>query len=236
MGGLRPLSALFILLAATPALAQQPQRHLLHFLSGTGFFVGREGYVLTNNHVVQNCSGITLEGAGRGAAASLVARDAENDLALLKAAIIPPVEAELRSEYFPVTNDESVVTVGFPGTSGLTTREARVLAPQGPGGEEKWLQFTDSVAQGNSGGPLLDSAANVIGVVMAKAEIYRTNANAAREELKARADIAITLPVVKRFLRANRVRFRESTGGGILAAHRVEDRAKGFITQVLCRQ
>lgn len=222
---------------AAPALAaQQPQMVMVKVNSGTGFFVNRDGHILTNDHVVQNCKSVRVQGPVRPAEASIIARDAQNDLALLKTDVLAPEVGELRSEYFPLSKEEPVVTVGFPGLAGLTTREADIVDIKGPAGEEQWVQFTDSVAQGNSGGPLLDRAASVVGVVVAKAAIYRYNTDGARNDLVRTSDIAIALPVVRRFLDDNRVRYRESTRSGELAAHRVEDRAKDFIVHVLCEQ
>lgn len=221
-------------LLASPAHAQQLR--IIHFSSGTGFFVNRDGYIVTNDHVVQNCRSVTVLGAVSEAPAEVIGRDEGNDLALLKTDATPTAVAELRSDYYPVEKGEEVVTVGFPGTSGLTTREATVVDPKGPTGEEKWLQFSDSVAQGNSGGPLLDRGAHVVGVVVAKAEIYATYQRSGHRELRGKSDIAISLPMVRRFLESHRVRYRQDTSGGMLASHRVEDRAKEFVVNVRCRQ
>lgn len=228
------LSLSFLLLAAA-AHGAQTRYTIVHYTSGTGFFVDRDGHIVTNAHVVEKCKSAAVSGAV-SAPAEVIARDEENDLALLKTAATPPDIAEIRSEYFPIEKNERVVTVGFPGVSGLTTREATVIEPKGPTGEKQWLQFTSSVTQGNSGGPLLDEGGKVIGVVMAKAELYRENPDAGRNDLISTMDVAIQPSVLRAFLADHHVRYRESASGGSLAAHRVEDRAREFVVNVRCLQ
>ncbi len=202
-------------------------------VTGTGFFVDRDGHVVTNNHVVKECKTITVHGAGSAGAAEVTARDKENDLALLKTSATSPSSGELRDERYPLQKDEPVVTVGFPGGRGPVTREAKIIDAKGPLGEEKWLQFTDSIARGNSGGPLLDQAGNVAGVVVAMTGKAVVNMG---DLLPGKIDLAIALPVVRSFLSSNGMRWRDGTPGGILAAHRLEDRAREYIVKIDCVQ
>lgn len=75
-------ASLLALLLAAPAQAQlyPPGTRIVHFLAGTGFFVNSDGYVLTNSHVVQNCTSLRLEGAVRAAPARVLAQDTETTL------------------------------------------------------------------------------------------------------------------------------------------------------------
>lgn len=224
---------LSIIVFALPCSANAGMRTVF---AGTGFYVNRDGYLVTNAHVVQNCQNITVQGAVADSVAELIARDESKDLAILKTGATPPDAAELRSDYFPVTKDERVVTVGFPGGRGPATREATIVDPKGPRGEPQWIQFTDASREGNSGGPLLDSGGKVLGVVMAKSSLYRKNLDSGREDIIRESDIAIANSVVKAFLDGAHVRYRENTSGGLLAAHRLEDRASEFIVIVRCWQ
>lgn len=223
-------------LIALPAHAQTPQYRIVHFLSGTGFFINREGNVVTNAHVLQNCKRITVLGAVPETEATLKDKDEKHDLALLKTTANPPDVAELRDPSFPAVKDERVVIVGFPGERGLTTDESLVIDPYGPQGEKEWLQFADSVGKGNSGGPLLDESGNVLGVVRAKAQLFTHNAEAGRDDLLSKSDIAVSLPTLRRFLDDSWVRYRTSLRQSPLAAHRVEDRAREFVVNVRCWQ
>lgn len=229
------ICSLLLPLFPLSAQAQQPVKRLL--ISGTGFFVNQDGYVVTNAHVVTNCARLTVVGPVPEIFAEQVARDSLNDLVILKTGAMPPAYAEFRSVYFPVLSGERAISVGFPGGGPLTTREAKILDVTGPNGESQWLQFSDSVKEGNSGGPLLDDSAKVIGVVLAKAELYRHNPDAGRDDILKQMDIAIQNTTLKDFLTRNHVRFRENgSGGGGLAAHRVEDRAREFVVNVRCLQ
>lgn len=211
----------------------------LTFSSGTGFFVARDGYVLTNNHVVEHCRNITVYGAVPLSDAKLLARDTEFDLALLKTDVLAMAEAHLNSQKQPLHASDPVVVVGYPGQSWQTgepkTREARIVNTRGPRGEEKWLEFSDALAKGNSGGPLLDSAGNVVGVVSAKGRLVSYNEVAAREETVEQFDIAISLPVIRKFLDDNNVRYQEADSGIYLSSERISDDARRFIVNVRCR-
>lgn len=229
------MGACLVVALSSDAGAQQ----MLTYSSGTGFFVTRDGYVLTNNHVIRNCTDITVFGAVPLSSAKLVAVDKEYDLALLKANALAVDEAELSTSKQPLHASDPVVVVGYPGqswqTGQTTTREARIINTKGPSGEEKWLEFSDSLAQGNSGGPLLDSAGNVVGVVAAKGKLVTYNESAAREETVSKFDLAISLPVVRQFLNQNNVLFREADSGIYLSADRITDNARRFVVNVRCR-
>jgi len=120
-----------------------------------------------------------------------------------------------------------VVVVGFPGESWqghqAVTREAKILDTKRPTGERNGCSFPDSVQQGNSGGPLLDGSGNVIGVVVAKAELhtYDPDDNNNREISMRKSDIAISWPIVRKFLEDNRILYQEADSGIYLSADRV---------------
>jgi S1-C subfamily serine protease len=79
----RPLLAVLIFCigaSASSAVRSQPSPVLSS--SGTGFFVSYDGHVLTNNHVVADCSTLRVEQAGTGVTvATVIAKDVNNDLA-----------------------------------------------------------------------------------------------------------------------------------------------------------
>ena len=220
-------------LLSCPALADS-----VTYSSGTGFFVSRDGYVLTNNHVVEHCGKINLYGAVPESPATLVAVDRDYDLALLKTGAIVTDAANLNNVKQPLREGDPVVVVGYPGQSWKTgkiiTREAQILKTSGPRGEEKWIEFSDAIARGNSGGPLLDSSGNVEGVVVAKATVTHHNEVSARDETVEKFDLAISLPVVRAFLANNNVRFSEADSGIYLSADHVTDIASRFVVNVRC--
>jgi S1-C subfamily serine protease len=230
---------LFIGAFLFPALAEAQSVKFISYTSGTGFFVTHDGHILTNNHIISNCDKISVHGDGMSAGAVLVARDEENDLALLKAAFTSPNMAYFNSMKQPLKANDPVVIIGYPGESWRghdpVIRESTIIDLKGPTGEEKWLQFNDSVQHGNSGGPLLDSTGNVVGVVVAKSELHIKKVGSDAEETIKKSDIAISLPTVKNFLELNNVQYQTADSGIYLSADRVNDRARPFIVNVHCR-
>lgn len=232
----------FLILAWTAlgaASVEAQQVIIKSYSSGTGFFISRSGELLTNQHVVQNCREITVAGPVEETPATLVASDAEHDLALLRASANLSDIARLASDKQPLAMGDTVVIVGYPGQSWkslrVVTRQSRITNTTGPMGEEKWLGFSDALAEGNSGGPLLDSAGNVVGVVAAKGKLYQKSAESDKNELIDHFDIAISLPVIRRFLDGHGVRYEEADSGLMLSTSHVSDIAQRFVVNVRCR-
>jgi S1-C subfamily serine protease len=146
--------------------------------SGTGFFITEDGYLISNNHVVEGASKVRLVTAAGLISAKVVRVDAANDLALLK--------AEGRFTPLPLTASRSVklggtvATVGFPniGLQGFAPKLAKgeIASLSGAGDDARYFQISVPVQPGNSGGALVDERGNVVGVVSAK-----LNAKAALE-------------------------------------------------------
>ena len=192
-------SLLPLLLLALPAHAQQ-------IASGTGFFISKAGHVMTNEHVVRGCDTVRIRNHEMGwTEAEVVKTDAEIDLALLKSSTIPPRVAPIREEDgTPIRPGERLLVIGYPEHHGQTGRykisRSKVKDTKGPMGGDQWVQFEDAARQGNSGGPLLDESGNVIGVVMGKAELMRTNLMNGQQEIIGNSDLAISLPYLWNFL------------------------------------
>jgi S1-C subfamily serine protease len=138
---------------------------------GSAFVVSNAGHVVTNAHVVEGCTAVELTGPKGSASASVVARDATTDLALLLST--PPIGAALPFRREPrIRSGEPVVAMGFP-LSGLLASEAQVgtgsiSALAGLGGDTSRIQISAPVQPGSSGGPVFDSSANIVGVTVAK--------------------------------------------------------------------
>jgi uncharacterized protein len=92
--------------------------------TGTGFAVSQDGHLPTNHHVVADCAEVRVQPQGKKAgAAVIVARDPDNDLALLQASVGLPSLAYLNDR--GIRPGDSVVAVGFP-LPGLLAPEANV--------------------------------------------------------------------------------------------------------------
>ncbi|MGB9863433.1 MAG: DegQ family serine endoprotease [Candidatus Saccharicenans sp.] len=155
----------------TPQRPRDRQREYRTEALGTGFFISPDGYILTNNHIIEGAVKITVKTSkGKEYEAKLVGRDAATDLALLK----------IEGKDFPyaVLGDSSaikvgewVLAIGSPFgmdqtvTAGIISAKGRQL---GLGGNvptyEDFIQTDAAINRGNSGGPLLNLRGEVIGI------------------------------------------------------------------------
>ncbi len=229
------LAGIFGLAAAATA-----QPRVVHFSSGTGFYVSKNGDVITNRHVVRNCESITTRSGEDVRAAQLIAYDEEKDLAVLKVEGRPPAVAPLRWNLASLRAGQKVSVIGYPGAAGargeLRYGTSVILGLAGPLGEPQWIQIKPVLEQGNSGGPLLDATGNVIGVVTGKTQMFRTRTNSGSEpELVAASDVAVTLPMLKGFLDEAKVRYFQSSSGLVAYGDgRLKETAQEFVVQVRC--
>ncbi len=152
----------------------QPQRPRLG--AGSGFVVDPEGYVVTNNHVIDGADEITVTlRDGKAYEAELIGADPRTDLALLKVDAEGPLPYVAFGESDDLRPGDWVVAVGNPfGLGGSVT--AGIVSARGrdlPGGSLiDFIQIDAPINRGNSGGPTFNSAGEVIGVNTA---IYSPN-------------------------------------------------------------
>lgn len=140
--------------------------------TGTGFLVSTNGHLVTNAHVVQGCVG-DIQGNLSGEAPAklrLVSSDETNDLALLQVTGSFRDVARIRDK--AIQSGDSVVVIGYPFhgllTSDFTVTTGIVSSLSGVLNDTRFLQISAAVQPGNSGGPLLASSGDVVGVVAAK--------------------------------------------------------------------
>lgn len=229
--------ALALTLAA-PAGAQQMR--YVTMSNGTGFYVTKDGYIVTNAHVVRGCTSLVRATGAMTADADIIARDDKNDLALLKSRTYPPSFARLRYDDNGIKPKEGAVVMGYPGQAGANGKvsfvKSHIIAPGGPGGEPHWLQFENAAQKGNSGGPLLDMSGNVMGVITGKTQTFRVprSGNAAPQKVS-ESDVAVNLATLKNFLNRNRVRFQTTTSNLLFFSDgRLQQEAKNYIVQLKC--
>jgi Trypsin-like peptidase domain len=145
----------------TPSPGPQPEVSLW---SGTGFFVSKEGHVLTNKHVIEKCTSIRVFVAQSEPVDALeIASDTTNDLALLSTRLRPHRVAAPR---LGLRLGETVAAFGYPyadilATSGNFT-QGNVTALAGMRDDSRYVQISAPVQPGNSGGPLLDQNGRLI--------------------------------------------------------------------------
>jgi len=140
-------------------------------VSGSGVFISPEGYLLTNQHVVENVKEVNVILAdGSQQAARVIGTDLYADLAVLKIDTSPPAIAELGNSDL-VTPGEMVIAIGSPlgdfrntVTLGVISATGRSI-DTGQGYQiENLIQTDAAINQGNSGGPLVNLQGQVIGI------------------------------------------------------------------------
>jgi S1-C subfamily serine protease len=203
---------------------------------GTAFFVSGKGYLLTNAHVVTDCKRIQIRD---WAPLHLVSADEDIDLALLKENWDDdphPVVATFRMSS-PRVGDTAIV-FGFP-LIGLLSTEGNlstgtVAARAGLRNDPRFIQITAPVQPGNSGGPVLDSAGDVVGVVVAKLDAIKIAQLTG--DIPENVNFAIGVPEVIRFLESNHVSPSVETRRSIieLKTADVADRAEQFTVAIEC--
>ncbi len=202
--------------------------------SGSGFFVGK-GLLLTNAHVVKDCSSISVSIGGTTSSATVLARDEINDLAVVRTDASSPLLAKLRRG---VKLGEEVSVFGFPlngllASGGNFTR-GNVTATAGLADDSRYVQISDPVQPGNSGGPLLDESGNVVGIVASKLNVMKLAT--ITEDLAQNVNFAIKTSAIESFLEANGVAYEAGDTATRLDAPDVAAMAQQFTAIVACNQ
>ena len=157
---------------AQPSPFGQPPEGREGTATGSGFVLDEEGYILTNEHVVDGASSVEVSFAEEeGVRAELVGADASSDLALLK---VDPEDAELTpiplADSAQVEVGDPVVAIGNPFglertvTTGIVSALQRSIGAPNGFSIDQVIQTDAAINPGNSGGPLLDAQGAVIGI------------------------------------------------------------------------
>ncbi len=145
-----------------------PRREFKQRSLGSGFIISHDGYIFTNNHVIEQADKILVKlSTGKEYEAKVIGKDAKTDLALIKIKpgdSLPMVETG-DSERLRV--GDWVIAIGNPFgleqtvTAGIVSAKGRVI---GAGPYDNFIQTDASINPGNSGGPLFNMEGKVIGI------------------------------------------------------------------------
>jgi serine protease Do len=156
---------------------RQPRAPQRAIAAGSGFIIDKEGFILTNNHVVQDATSIEVRLAGMvneepGLPAKLVGRDPLTDSALLQLVKLP--DEELVAAKFGDSSQlgpgDWVMAIGNPFrlshtvTVGVVSAVGRQQQTALDGRQGEMIQTDAAINQGNSGGPLLNLRGEVVGI------------------------------------------------------------------------
>ncbi len=174
--------------------------------TGTGFVIAPGGYLVTNNHVIEDKTDYAVRDyKGRFYKATVIARDSDRDLVLLKVGGAFPSLRVASSE--SVSKGQHVLAVGYPQIA-IQGNESKVTdgiisSFSGIKNDDNWFQISVPIQGGNSGGPLVTESGVVIGVVAATANVaryYKMTGN-----LPQNVNYAIKSKVLLDFLKFNNV-------------------------------
>ena len=151
-----------------PFSGRNPSKDFKQQSLGSGFILDREGYIVTNNHVIENADQIKVRLTNeKEYDAKVVGRDPKTDLALIK------IEPSDKLVPLKMGNSDSlqvgtwVVAIGSPFgleqtvTAGIVSAKGRTI---GAGPYDDFIQTDASINPGNSGGPLLNMNGEVVGI------------------------------------------------------------------------
>jgi serine protease Do len=136
--------------------------------AGSGVIISADGYILTNNHVVEGAEELTVTLADQQEYdAKVIGRDAKTDLAVVKIAPRKPLPVASLGDSEALQVGDWVLAIGNPFgldhtvTAGIVSAKGRVI---GAGPYDDFIQTDASINPGNSGGPLFNMQGEVVGI------------------------------------------------------------------------
>ncbi|MBP1747792.1 MAG: degP-2 [Deltaproteobacteria bacterium] len=145
-----------------------PRREYKQRSLGSGFIIDKEGYILTNNHVVEKASSIKVKLSDeKEYDAKIIGRDPKTDIALIKIDVRQSMPVAVLGDSEGLQVGDWVVAIGNPFglehtvTAGIVSAKGRII---GAGPYDEFIQTDASINPGNSGGPLLNLKGEVVGI------------------------------------------------------------------------
>ena len=145
-----------------------PRRSSSREASGQGFIISKDGYIFTNNHVIEKADKIKVRlSSGKEYDATVKGRDPRTDLALIKINPDNSLPTVSLGDSDRLRVGDWVMAIGNPFgldhtvTAGIVSAKGRVI---GAGPYDNFIQTDASINPGNSGGPLFNMAGEVVGI------------------------------------------------------------------------
>jgi tol-pal system protein YbgF len=208
-------------------------------VSGSGFVVGSRGEVLTTAHIVAGCSKVDIQlSSKRAETAIVVARDPQEDLAIVRLDAGAPAAAIFRAGGGPRAGDTVIADIGDAGRRRSATDAdvsvGSVSDLAGPRNDARYLQISGPLQPGKGGGPLLDTSGHVIGIVAARADALRIAGTAG--DLPRNVNFALKAEIATAFLDINGVDYRAAPSDAHFSPIDVGASARAFTVHIECRQ
>ncbi len=146
----------------------QPQREFKQSSLGSGFILDKDGYIVTNNHVIDGADEVQVKlKDGKEYPAEIIGKDTSTDLALIRIKADHDLPALNLGDSDKLEIGQWVLAIGSPFglehtvTAGIISAKGRVI---GAGPYDDFIQTDASINPGNSGGPLINMYGEVIGI------------------------------------------------------------------------
>lgn len=158
----------------TETLTEQMMGQYVSEGAGSGVIISKDGYIVTNNHVIEGAEKITVRlKNGNTYDAQLIGRDEKTDIAIIKIETEEELTVATLGESSSLKVGETAIAIGNPlgqlggtVTTGIISALDREITLDGK--QMNLLQTNAAINPGNSGGGLFDSEGNLIGIVVAK--------------------------------------------------------------------
>jgi len=202
--------------------------------SGTGFFISKEGHIITNNHVIDSCHTNKVNYQGNVVAAKILARDRINDLALLRADIKP-------KDIFNISTDdadllEEIYVAGYPFgkavSSSVKVTRGVVSALSGLGDNYSNIQIDAALQPGNSGGPIINNKGNVVGIAVSKLDYEKVME--AFGTIPENTNFGIKSSVLQTFVKSNNLNLPQTKSRGVISTKQIGDKVKNATVYLGC--
>src|SRR5271166_2120217 len=201
--------------------------------SGTGFAVADGSSVITNFHVIDGCKSVHIANVGDGLIKKV---DPGNDIAIIQP--VRPISRPLRFRTGdPLKPGEDIIVIGFPLrgllSSAPTVTTGIVSSLAGLRDDRTRFQISAPVQPGNSGGPVLDKAGSVVGMVVSKLNVLRIARMTG--DIPQNVNFAIPASIITSVLDANSVKYQVGTSDGGKSAAEIVSTASPGVVSLECQ-
>ena len=204
--------------------------------SGSGFYINRQGYALTNNHVISICKQTVVIIDGKETLFRVIATDKTNDIAVIKTDFRP-------SNFIKINPDgaklgESVIAVGYPLAGRLSDSvkitKGIVSSLTGINNNIGQIQIDAALQPGNSGGPVLNEDATLVG--MASAGLNKLLMAKEARYIPENVNFAVASPIIVNVLKNKKIKYSTpSIFGGSYTTTELAEMGNQSTVQLFCR-